>query len=62
GTCHRLIEPPFPATCPFVTSIGAATFDADQTAETGAPYSAGGFSDFFAHPEYQDAAIKEYLN
>ncbi|KAL1635295.1 hypothetical protein SLS56_001718 [Neofusicoccum ribis] len=48
--------PTFPATCPWVTSVGA-------TAAWGGPasYSAGGFSDYFARPAWQDAAVAGYV-
>ncbi|KAJ6583043.1 peptidase S8/S53 domain-containing protein [Mycena vulgaris] len=54
-------DPPFPATCPFVTAVGATEFTTDETEETASSFSGGGFSDFFKRPKYQDAAIKGYL-
>ncbi|KAJ6464216.1 peptidase S8/S53 domain-containing protein [Mycena vulgaris] len=54
-------DPPFPATCPFVTAVGATEFTPDETEETASFFSGGGFSDFFKRPKYQDAAIKGYL-
>ncbi|KAM0261861.1 hypothetical protein ACHAQJ_002064 [Trichoderma viride] len=50
--------PSFPATCPHVTSVGS-TQGIDP--EVAADFSAGGFSDYFARPEWQDEAVGEYL-
>ncbi|KAF9631675.1 putative tripeptidyl-peptidase 1 protein [Lasiodiplodia theobromae] len=49
--------PAFPATCPWVTSVGA-------TAAWGGPatWSAGGFSDLFPRPEWQDAVVSTYID
>lgn len=48
--------PTFPATCPWVTAVGA-------TAAWGGPatWSAGGFSDYFARPEWQEGVVREYV-
>ncbi|KAJ7655471.1 peptidase S8/S53 domain-containing protein [Mycena rosella] len=59
--CTAPLDPPFPATCPFVTAVGATEFTPDETEETAAPFSNGGFSNFFKRPKYQDAAVQEYL-
>ncbi|KAA1471816.1 family S53 protease [Dentipellis sp. KUC8613] len=50
--------PTFPSTCPFVTSVGATAF---LPPEEAAPYSSGGFSNIFARPSYQDAAVSKFL-
>ncbi|KAH8689985.1 tripeptidyl-peptidase [Talaromyces proteolyticus] len=55
NTTHFL--PQFPATCPWVTSVGA-TQDWNETA---AAFSSGGFSDLWARPSYQDDAVAAYL-
>nr|AJD23157.1 tripeptidyl peptidase SED3 [Onygena corvina] len=52
-------NPIFPATCPFVTSVGA-TFGIDP--ERAASFSSGGFSDRHARPSYQDDAVETYLD
>jgi tripeptidyl-peptidase-1 len=61
-------NPSFPATCPYVTAVGAT-----QGPEVGQPEIAcssstgglittgGGFSIYFKRPAYQDAAVKQYL-
>ncbi|EGX94291.1 tripeptidyl peptidase [Cordyceps militaris CM01] len=56
--------PAFPASCPYVTAVGAtrhftpvmAAFDGRSDFVTG-----GGFSEYFARPSYQDAAVDGYL-
>lgn len=58
GTKRRKFLPGFPASCPFVTSVGA-TFNSRP--ERAVEFSGGGFSDVFARPEYQDAAVNGYL-
>ncbi|KAJ7312738.1 family S53 protease [Mycena albidolilacea] len=60
GLC-KPFDPPFPASCPFVTAVGGTFFDNDEPEETGAFISGGGFSTFFGRPRYQDAAVSAYL-
>lgn len=50
--------PTFPATCPYVTSVGG-TYRVQP--ELAVPFSSGGFSDRFPRPAYQDAAVTQYL-
>ncbi|KAF7377283.1 Family S53 protease-like protein [Mycena sanguinolenta] len=50
--------PVFPASCPFVTSVGATVNFAPETAES---FSSGGFSDVFPMPSYQSAQVATYL-
>ncbi|KAN0142014.1 family S53 protease [Lactarius tabidus] len=52
-------SPTFPSGCPFVTSVGA-TQNVDP--ETSAPFSSGGFSNYFPTPSYQTAAKAAHLN
>ncbi|KAH8979407.1 subtilisin-like protein [Lactarius akahatsu] len=47
----------FPASCPWVTSVGG-TMDYP---EVGASMSGGGFSNYFSRPAYQDGAVPTYL-
>lgn len=50
--------PIFPASCPFVTSVGGTTkIDPEEAIY----FSSGGFSDRWARPSYQDAAVTDYL-
>ncbi|KAF7342124.1 Serine protease S53 [Mycena venus] len=54
-------DPPFPATCPFVTAVGATEFLPAETQESGATASGGGFSNIFERPKYQDTTVSAYL-
>ncbi|GJJ71782.1 tripeptidyl-peptidase I [Entomortierella parvispora] len=56
NNCSTFI-PSFPATCPYVTSVGATT----GIQEVGADISAGGFSNIFPQPQYQKAAVSRYI-
>ncbi|KAG1799114.1 peptidase S8/S53 domain-containing protein [Suillus variegatus] len=49
--------PIFPASCPYVTAVGGTV----NIPETAVYFSGGGFSDYFARPAYQEAAVSEYL-
>ncbi|KAJ7797905.1 peptidase S8/S53 domain-containing protein [Mycena olivaceomarginata] len=49
--------PVFPASCPFVTSVGATVNFAPETAES---FSSGGFSNVFPMPTYQSASVAAY--
>jgi len=75
GTCFSndgkkkaMFLPSFPASCPFVTVVGASQGFAPEVAalrtfSDGSRYtSGGGFSNYFTRPSYQDAIIKTYLN
>ncbi|KAH7419956.1 peptidase S8/S53 domain-containing protein [Cadophora sp. MPI-SDFR-AT-0126] len=50
--------PIFPASCPYVTSVGG-TYHVEP--EIAVAFSSGGFSDLWERPKWQDAAVKEYL-
>ncbi|KAF8264384.1 peptidase S8/S53 domain-containing protein [Lactarius quietus] len=54
--------PEFPASCPFVTSVGGTSYDVLR-GEIAAPFSGGGFSNYFASPPYQSrsTAVRAYL-
>ncbi|KAF8260657.1 subtilisin-like protein [Lactarius quietus] len=52
-------SPAFPATCPYVTSVGGTT---KQLPEEAAPISGGGFSNHFPRPEFQDEAVPTFLS
>jgi tripeptidyl-peptidase-1 len=49
--------PVFPASCPYVTAVGATV----NIPETATNFSGGGFSNYFPRPDYQEAAVSEYL-
>ncbi|KAF3901965.1 Aorsin [Orbilia brochopaga] len=50
--------PTFPATCPFITSVGG-TFGVSPEKAVG--FSSGGFSNYFPRPTYQDEAVGAFL-
>ncbi|KAL0573726.1 hypothetical protein V5O48_008222 [Marasmius crinis-equi] len=52
-------QPAFPAGCPFVTAVGGTT---RTNPETAVSFSGGGFSNYFARPSYQSAAVTTFLN
>jgi len=56
ASCSFFI-PTFPSTCPWVTSVGAV----QSVPETGAYFSAGGYSNLFSRPSYQTTALANYL-
>jgi tripeptidyl-peptidase-1 len=58
GTNRTRFSPIFPATCPWVTSVGATQ---NNSPEEAVYFSAGGFSDLWLRPAYQDVAVKSYL-
>ena len=54
----------FPASCPYVTSVGATKgFNPEVAAAnpSNAFWSGGGFSNYFPRPTYQDTAVQTYL-
>ncbi len=57
ANCKTFV-PTFPSGCPFMTSVGATTGIAPETA---ASFSSGGFSNFFARPSYQSTAVSAFL-
>lgn len=62
-----IFTPSFPATCPYVTAVGATQVSPGQSvwqpenACDQVIYSGGGFSNYFSMPDYQAGAVKEYL-
>jgi len=55
--CTRFV-PTFPAGSPWVTAVGGTT---SQKPEVCASFSSGGFSDYWARPDYQADAVKSYF-
>ncbi|KAF8264835.1 subtilisin-like protein [Lactarius quietus] len=55
--------PEFPASCPYVTSVGGTTGGTSQDSDTevAARISGGGFSNYFPRPHYQDQAVPDFL-
>jgi len=63
--CDCTFYPSFPATCPYITSVGATAFITGTTGAEEAVYlfkSGGGFSQEFSIPDYQASDVAEYLN
>ncbi|KAL6240136.1 hypothetical protein BDW75DRAFT_235962 [Aspergillus navahoensis] len=58
GTNQTRFQPIFPASCPFVTSVGGTE---GINPERAVDFSGGGFSERFARPSYQDSSIIGYL-
>lgn len=59
GSYRAKFLPDFPASCPFVTSVGG-TFEVEP--EKAISFSGGGFSDYFQRPSYQDALVQRYID
>lgn len=59
-SCTRF-DPSWPASSPYVTAVGATYADSAATGETSVSFSGGGFSDYFATPTWQKAAVSNYL-
>ncbi|KAE9404803.1 subtilisin-like protein [Gymnopus androsaceus JB14] len=57
GTNRTEFLSAFPTACPFITSVGGTT----NVPEVAVFFSGGGFSNYFARPSYQDAAVKAFL-
>ncbi|GBE83937.1 Tripeptidyl-peptidase SED2 [Sparassis crispa] len=58
GECTTFV-PSFPSGCPYVTSVGGT---AELPTEVGAPFSGGGFSNYWSTPSYQASAVASYLS
>ncbi|KAH9953955.1 subtilisin-like protein [Russula dissimulans] len=62
-------NPSFPATCPYVTAVGATQVKPNATVFESEPetacesviFSGGGFSNIFPLPDYQKQAVSDYL-
>ena len=67
GSSGQIFSPDFPASCPYITAVGATFLPPsadvnkdEETAVTRFP-SGGGFSNIFPIPAYQSAAVTNYL-
>ena len=70
---NGIFNPSFPASCPFVTAVGATQLKANRTVQLNATFtspevaaetrveSGGGFSNVFGLPTYQAAAVKNWF-
>lgn len=64
GSPKPRFAPVFPASCPYVTSVGATRLVGPEIVgfdARGGFVSGGGFSDYFARPQYQETHVKQYL-
>jgi len=64
AACDCTFYPSFPATCPYVTSIGATAFLSGNSGPEGAVInfkSGGGFSQFFPTGPFQTSEVAQYL-
>jgi tripeptidyl-peptidase I len=59
GSNSTRFLPVFPASCPFVTSVGGTE---GINPERGVYFSSGGFSDIWPRPQYQSEAVQCYLD
>ena len=59
-SCSRF-DPGWPATSPYVTSVGATYALSETASESAVSFSGGGFSDYFGTPEWQREAAAAYL-
>jgi len=58
GSNTVVFQPNFPASCPFVTTVGAT---GGISPEFASGFSSGGFSNYFGQPRYQSTAVAAYL-
>ncbi|WEW57323.1 Tripeptidyl-peptidase sed2 [Emydomyces testavorans] len=58
GKNKTVFNPIFPATCPFVKSVGSTH---SRNPEQAVGFSSGGFSDYFKRPDWQVDAVSKYL-
>ncbi|KAM3463359.1 hypothetical protein NHJ6243_003393 [Beauveria neobassiana] len=61
GSGAKRFLPAFPASCPYVTAVGATRAVGSLRDETASDFSGGGFSEHFARPAYQDGEVDAYL-
>jgi len=64
GVCDCTFYPSFPATCPYVLTVGATKFLNGNSGPEGAVVafkSGGGFSQLFPVPSYQATSVATYL-
>ena len=60
-SCKKF-DPTWPASSPYVTSVGGTYLDETTNTEMGWKDSGGGFSAIFGRPKYQTEAVKGYMN
>lgn len=60
GKDKKIAMTTFPSTCPWAVAVGAVT-NARTTPPEAAEFSTGGFSQYFAQPDWQKDAVAGYL-
>ncbi|KAF7545304.1 hypothetical protein G7Z17_g9268 [Cylindrodendrum hubeiense] len=58
GTNTTKFLPSFPASCPYVTSVGGTEGNSPEVASY---MSSGGFSEYWPRPSWQDSTVSSYL-
>lgn len=58
GSKRTRFLPSFPASCPYVTAVGATV--GAEGEESAADFSGGGFSEYFPRPDYQNGPVNQY--
>ncbi|KAF4450253.1 hypothetical protein F53441_6535 [Fusarium austroafricanum] len=59
GTNKDVTMSVFPATCPWITSVGGVTSGIEPL--EGTEFSGGGFSQYFPREKWQDSSVKSYV-
>ncbi|OTB10103.1 hypothetical protein K445DRAFT_342188 [Daldinia sp. EC12] len=59
GRRRKIFLPTFPASCPYVTAVGAT---GNTLPLEGADFSTGGFSNYFSRPEWQKGVVDQYIS
>jgi len=59
-TSCRRFSPNWPASSPYITSVGGIYLDGSKPIADS--ISSGGFSNYFARPSYQNAAVTSYIS
>lgn len=59
GTGKKVAMITFPASCPYVTSVGAVSNKEDPP--SAASFSTGGFSQYFPRESWQDGPVNDYI-
>ncbi|KAI0832292.1 subtilisin-like protein [Hypoxylon sp. FL0890] len=58
GERRKMFLPTFPASCPYVTAVGAT---GNTLPFEGADFSTGGFSNYFPRPDWQKGVVDDYI-
>lgn len=61
GSKRTRFLPAFPASCPYVTAVGATQGAKVDEEETALGLSGGGFSEYFDRPRWQEGDVGEYV-